>query len=85
VRRSIAPNRLSESGALPPTAASSIGLTTLPCRISTYLTEMGYTLATIRPTSLNELFHTDGLRLVGEEVERTAVTIRQEAASTKAD
>ena len=85
MRRSIAPNRLSESGTLPPAAASSIGLTMLPCRISTYLTEMGYTLATNRHTSLIELSHTDGLRLVGEEVERTAVTIRQEAASPKAD
>ena len=54
--------------------------TALPCRISVYRTETGYTLATIRPTSLVELFHADGLRSVAEEVERTVLTIMQEAA-----
>ena len=59
--------------------------TALPCRISIYRTEMGYTLATIRPTLLVELFHTAGLRPVAEEVERTVVTIMQEAANPKPD
>jgi uncharacterized protein (DUF302 family) len=54
--------------------------TVLPCRISVYQTGTGYTLATIRPTSLVELFHADGLRPVAEEVERTVLSIMQEAA-----
>jgi hypothetical protein len=40
----------------------------------------GYTLATIKPTALIELFHADALRPVAEEVERTILTIMQEAA-----
>jgi uncharacterized protein (DUF302 family) len=59
--------------------------TVLPCRISVYRTGTGYTLATIRPTSLVELFHADGLRSVAEEVERTILAIMQEAAGPKAD
>jgi uncharacterized protein (DUF302 family) len=54
--------------------------TVLPCRISVYRAGTGYTLATIRPTSLVELFHADDLRSVAEEVERTVLTIMQEAA-----
>jgi uncharacterized protein (DUF302 family) len=54
--------------------------TVLPCRISVYRTGTGHTLATIRPTSLVELFHADGLCPVAEEVERTILTIMQEAA-----
>ena len=54
--------------------------TALPCRISVYRTGAGYTLATIRPTSLVELFHADGLHPVAEEVERAIVAIMQEAA-----
>jgi uncharacterized protein (DUF302 family) len=54
--------------------------TVLPCRISVYRTGTAYTLATIRPTSLVELFHADDLRPVAEEVERTVLTIMQEAA-----
>jgi uncharacterized protein (DUF302 family) len=59
--------------------------TALSCRISVYRTGTGYRLATIRPTSLVELFHADGLRPVAEEVERTVLTIMQEAAGPKAD
>jgi uncharacterized protein (DUF302 family) len=59
--------------------------TVLPCRISVYRAGTGYTLATIRPTALVELFHADDLRSVAEEVERTVLTIMQEAAGTKAD
>ena len=59
--------------------------TVLPCRISVYRTGTGYTLATIRPTLLVELFHTAGLGPVAEEVERTIVTIMQEAANPKPD
>jgi uncharacterized protein (DUF302 family) len=54
--------------------------TALPCRISVYRTGTGYTLATIRPTALVELFHADGLRPVAEEVERTILAIMREAA-----
>jgi uncharacterized protein (DUF302 family) len=54
--------------------------TVLPCRISVYRAGAGYTLATIRPTSLVELFHADALRPVAEEVERTILTIMREAA-----
>jgi uncharacterized protein (DUF302 family) len=54
--------------------------TALPCRISIYRTVTGYTLATIKPTWLVELFHADGLHPVAEEVERTILTIMQEAA-----
>jgi uncharacterized protein (DUF302 family) len=56
----------------------------LPCRISVYRAGTGYTLATLRPTSLVELFHADDLRPVAEEVERTIVTIMEEAAKPKA-
>ena len=55
--------------------------TVLPCRISVYRMEGGYTLATFKPTSLVELFQSEGLRAVAEEVERTIVSIMQEAAS----
>lgn len=55
--------------------------TVLPCRISVYRTENGYTLATLKPTSLVELFHSESLRAVAEEVERTIVSIMQEAAN----
>ena len=57
--------------------------TVLPCRISVYRTEGGYTLATLKPTSLVELFQREGLRRVAEEVERTIVSIMQEAANPR--
>ena len=64
---------------------SSLELSTaLPCRISVYRAGTGYTLATLKPTSLVELFHADGLRPVAEEVERTILSIMQEAAAPKA-
>ena len=55
--------------------------TVLPCRISVYRTQNGYTLATLKPTSLVELFHSESLRAVAEEVEQTIITIMQEAAN----
>ncbi len=54
--------------------------TALPCRISVYRTGAGCTLATLKPTSLVELFRDGDLRPVAEEVERTIVDIMQEAA-----
>jgi uncharacterized protein (DUF302 family) len=54
--------------------------TALPCRISVYRTGTGYTLATIKPAALVELFHADAVRPVAEEVERTILSIMQEAA-----
>ena len=55
--------------------------TVLPCRISVYRTEHGYTLATLKPTSLVELFQSESLRRLAEEVERAIVSIMQEAAN----
>jgi uncharacterized protein (DUF302 family) len=57
--------------------------TVLPCRISVYRMEKGYTLATLKPTSLVELFHSEALHAVAEEVERTIVAIMQEAANPR--
>jgi uncharacterized protein (DUF302 family) len=57
--------------------------TVLPCRISVYRTETGYTLATLKPTSLVELFQSKSLRAVAEEVERTIISIIQEAANPR--
>jgi uncharacterized protein (DUF302 family) len=54
--------------------------TALPCRISVYRTEKGYTLATLKPTVLLEMFGAGGLRSVAEEMERALVTIMQQAA-----
>jgi uncharacterized protein (DUF302 family) len=59
--------------------------TVLPCRISIYGTGPGYTLATIRPSVLVELFQSQALRPVAEEVEKTLLTIMQEAANPKTD
>ena len=54
--------------------------TALPCRISVYQESEGVTLATLRPTSLLEMFQTPGLRAVAEEVEETIIAMMQEAA-----
>ncbi len=54
--------------------------TALPCRISVYREGDGVTLATLRPTSLLEMFQTPGLRGVAEEVEETILKMMQEAA-----
>ncbi len=54
--------------------------TALPCRISVYGEGDGVTLATLRPTSLLEMFQTPGLRGVAEEVEETILKMMQEAA-----
>lgn len=54
--------------------------TALPCRISAY-EEGGRTkLATIRPTTLIELYRSPELKGVAEEVEATLVQIMAEAA-----
>ena len=54
--------------------------TALPCRISVY-EEGGTTrLATIKPTSLIDLFGTPALKGVAAEVEATLVAIMAEAA-----
>jgi uncharacterized protein (DUF302 family) len=54
--------------------------TALPCRISVY-EEGGKTkLATIRPTTLIELYRNPELKSVAEEVEDTMVRIMAEAA-----
>jgi uncharacterized protein (DUF302 family) len=54
--------------------------TALPCRISVY-EEGGKTkLATIRPTTLIELYRSPALKGVAEEVEATLVQIMAEAA-----
>ncbi len=55
----------------------------LPCRISVYRADKVYILATIKPTSLIELFHSECLRAVAEEVERTLVAIMREAAEPR--
>jgi uncharacterized protein (DUF302 family) len=55
--------------------------TVLPCRISIFRTGTGYTLATIRPSLLVELFQSEALRPVAEEVEKTLLSIMQEAAN----
>lgn len=59
--------------------------TVLPCRISVYGAAKGYILATLKPTSLIELFHSESLRAVAEEVERTIVAIMEEAAGPRSE
>jgi uncharacterized protein (DUF302 family) len=54
--------------------------TALPCRIAVYAGSEGVTLATLRPTSLLEMFNTPSLRSVAEEVEATLMAMMQEAA-----
>jgi len=54
--------------------------TALPCRIAVYRSGPGITLATLRPTTLIELFNTPALRTVAQEVEEVLVNIMNEAA-----
>ena len=54
--------------------------TALPCRISLYEEGGVRKLATIKPTSLINLYSTPGLRAVAEEVEATLEAIMAEAA-----
>jgi uncharacterized protein (DUF302 family) len=54
--------------------------TALPCRIAVYRAGPGITLATLRPTTLIELFNTPALRTVAQEVEEVIVNIMDEAA-----
>ncbi len=54
--------------------------TALPCRISLYEEGGVRKLATIKPTSLINLYSTPGLRAVAQEVEATLEAIMAEAA-----
>ena len=54
--------------------------TALPCRIAIYPEGGGVTLATIRPTSMIEMFNTPELKSVAEEVETVLIKIIDEAA-----
>ena len=54
--------------------------TALPCRISLYEAGGVRKLATIKPTSLINLYSTPGLRAVAQEVEATLEAIMAEAA-----
>lgn len=54
--------------------------TALPCRISMYGDGGGITLATLRPTSLIDLFATPALRAVAKEVEDVILKMMEEAA-----
>ena len=54
--------------------------TALPCRISLYEEGRARKLATIKPTSLINLYSTPGLRAVAQEVEATLEAIMAEAA-----
>ncbi len=54
--------------------------TALPCRISVYEDRGGVKLATIRPTTMIELYATPGLEAVAKEVEETLEAIMAEAA-----
>jgi uncharacterized protein (DUF302 family) len=54
--------------------------TALPCRISVYSTDKGYTLSTIRPTAMMKAFAEEGVDQVAREVEDTIVAIMRESA-----
>ena len=54
--------------------------TALPCRISVYEDRGAVKLATIRPTTMIELYATPGLEAVAKEVEETLEAIMAEAA-----
>ena len=54
--------------------------TALPCRISLYEEGGIRKLATIKPTSLIDLYSTPGLKAVAQEVEATLEAIMAEAA-----
>ncbi len=54
--------------------------TALPCRISVYSSEKGYTLSTIRPTAMMKAFAEEGIDRVAQEVEDALIAIMKEAA-----
>lgn len=58
--------------------------TALPCRISVYGAEGDYTLATLLPSALMEVFHSPALGVVAAEVEAVIRTMMQEAAGAAA-
>ncbi|MEZ5329377.1 MAG: DUF302 domain-containing protein [Verrucomicrobiales bacterium] len=55
--------------------------TALPCRTSLYRDEEATTLATIKPTTLLEIFDTPQLQQVAQEIEDTFVRMMHEAAA----
>jgi uncharacterized protein (DUF302 family) len=56
--------------------------TALPCRISVFKTPAGKTrIATLKPTELISVFHTEQLQGVAREVEETLSAIMKEAAA----
>lgn len=57
--------------------------TALPCRISVYSSDGGYTLATLLPTALMKIFESPDLAQVAQEVETTIRGMMQEAAGPK--
>lgn len=57
--------------------------TALPCRISAFRTPEGRTrLATVKPTTLMEVFQTPALRELAGDIERTLDEIMNEAATS---
>lgn len=54
--------------------------TALPCRISVYSSDGGYTLATIRPTALMQYFDAPDVAAVASEVEDVLTAMMNEAA-----
>ena len=54
--------------------------TALPCRISVYEEEGTVKLATIKPSMMLEMFGSDEMKPVAEEVERVMIEIMDEAA-----
>jgi uncharacterized protein (DUF302 family) len=54
--------------------------TALPCRISVYSSDGGYTLATIRPTALMQSFDAPDVAAVAREVEDVLTAMMNEAA-----
>jgi uncharacterized protein (DUF302 family) len=54
--------------------------TALPCRISVYAAGDGYTLATVKPTVLMQMFGNGELAQVAKDVEETLVAMMRETA-----
>ena len=56
--------------------------TALPCRISVYAADGGYTIATLLPTALMKMFGEAALEPVAQEVEQVIRAMMQEAADS---
>jgi uncharacterized protein (DUF302 family) len=54
--------------------------TALPCRISIYAADGGYTIATLLPTALMKMFGEPALEPVAQEVEQVIRAMMQDAA-----